>query len=274
MKRKPMSKVEVEERNRPVFCLLSFVLASFILLGCSRAPIERVEWPAMGTIAAVQTKGGGLSSEALDAVKAEFNRVNEHFNIHDPKAPIHEIAKCTDESIMSYDAVFPWFCYSTAFNLRDASEGAFNPRWRGPGTLDMGAIAKGFAVDLAADAVKACYGKADGNMPEMLIDLGGNLKAVKGDWTVGIKDGESFVLREGEACATSARYYRGDHIKDGRTGADVKNDVYSVTVIHPKSAMLADGLSTTLFILGREKGEEFLKKHYSDARAFWLHAGL
>ena len=166
--------------------------------------------------------------------------------------------------------VFPWDCYATALDLRDASGGAFNPRWRGPGTLDLGAIAKGFAVDLAADAVKKCYGETGGNIPEMLIDLGGNLKAVKGAWTVGVKDGESFVLHEGEACATSARYYRGDHIKDGRTGADVKNDVYSVTVIHPKSAMLADGLSTTLFILGREKGEEFLKKHYSDARAVWL----
>ena len=244
------------------------------LAGCGKAPIERIEWPVMGTVAAVQTKGGGLSSEALDAVKAEFNRVNEHFNIHDPKAPIHEIATETDDSIKSHDAAFPWACYSTAFNLRDASEGAFNPRWRGPGTLDLGAIAKGFAVDLATDAVKRCYGETGGNMPEMLIDLGGNLKAVKGDWTVGVKDGESFVLHEGEACATSARYHRGDHIKDGRTGKTVVNDVYSVTVIHPWSATLADGLSTTLFILGREKGEEFLKNKHSDARAFWLHAGL
>ena len=252
-------------------CALCLVLCALCaVVGCGKAPIERVEWPAMGTVAAVQTKGGCLSPEALDAVKAGFNRVNEHFNIHDPKAPIHKIAKETDDSIMSHDAAFPWACYSTAFNLRDASEGAFNPRWRGPETLDMGAIAKGFAVDLAADAVKECYEKAGENMPMMLIDLGGNLKAVKGAWTVGVKDGESFVLHEGEACATSARYYRGDHIKDGRTGETVVNDIYSVTVIHPKSAMLADGLSTTLFILGREKGEEFLKKHYSDARAVWL----
>ena len=55
---------------------------------------------------------------------------------------------------------------------------------------------------------------------------------------------------------------------------DVTNGVYSVTVIHPKSAMLADGLSTTLFILGREKGEEFLKNHYPEARAVWIDAGF
>ena len=34
--------------------------------------------------------------------------------------------------------------------------------------------------------------------------------------------------------------------------------------------MIADGLSTTLFILGREAGERFLKEHYPDARVFWI----
>ena len=262
--------MSVVHRTRSVLAARALAIAGLFLVGCGKTPIERVEWPVMGTIAAVQTKGGSLSTEVLDAVKTEFNRVNEHFNIHDPKAPIHGIAKETDELIRSRSMVFPWDCYATALDLRDASGGAFNPRWRGPGILDMGAIAKGFAVDLAADAVNECYGKAGGSTLEMLIDLGGNLKAVKGDWTVGIMDGESFVLHEGAACATSARYYRGDHIKDGRTGADVTNAVYSVTVIHPKSAMLADGLSTTLFILGREKGEEFLKKHYPEARVVWL----
>ena len=256
-------------------CALCLVLCALCaVVGCGKAPIERIEWPVMGTIAAVQTRGVCLSSEALGAVKTEFNRVNGHFNVHDPKAPIHGVAKESDELIRSRSMVFPWDCYATALDLRDASGGVFNPRWRGPETLDMGAIAKGFAVDLAADAVKACYGKADGNMPEMLIDLGGNLKAVKGDWTVGIKDGESFVLREGEACATSARYYRGDHIKDGRTGGDVTNAVYSVTVIHPKSAMLADGLSTVMFILGRAMGEAFGKEHYPEAKMVWIDAGL
>ena len=272
-----MRRLKNREKRSDLLCRILRILQVLLIVvvsGCGRPKVERVEWPVMGTIAAVQTKGGCLSPEALDAVKAGFNRVNEHFNIHDPKAPIHEIAKETDDSIMSHNAAFPWACYSAAFNLRDASEGAFNPRWRGPETLDMGAIAKGFAVDLAADMVKTCYGEAGGIMPEMLIDLGGNLKAVKGDWTVGIKDGKPFVLREGEACATSARYYRGGHIKDGRTGKTVVNDVYSVTAIHPWSATLADGLSTTLFILGREKGEEFLKKHYPEARAVWINAGL
>ena len=52
------------------------------------------------------------------------------------------------------------------------------------------------------------------------------------------------------------------------------NAVHSVTVVHPSSAMLADGLSTVMFIFGREKGEAFLKKHYPEAKAVWIDAGL
>ena len=230
------------------------------LAGCGRPNVERVEWPMMGTVAAVQFRGGPVDRDAVEAVRTAFEKTNAEFNAFDAQSEIRRTGNCTS---------FGRPCWDFAFRLRDETGGAFDPRWKGNGKLDFGAVAKGFAVDVAMEGVKALKPSAD-----VLIDLGGNLKAVKGDWTVGIKDGESFVLREGEACATSARYYRGSHIKDGRTGGDVTNAVYSVTVIHPKSAMLADGLSTTLFILGREKGEEFLKKHYPEARTVWIDAGL
>ena len=66
-------------------------------------------------------------------------------------------------------------------------------------------------------------------------------------------------LHEGEALATSATYYRGSHIYDGRTGLAVSNGVASVTVLC-RSAMWADGLSTTLFILGPEAGRAFVEE--------------
>ncbi|MBQ8125982.1 MAG: FAD:protein FMN transferase, partial [Kiritimatiellae bacterium] len=44
----------------------------------------------------------------------------------------------------------------------------------------------------------------------------------------------------------------------------------SVTVVHPASAMRADGLSTTLFLLGRAAGDAFLAAHDPDATALWL----
>ena len=68
------------------------------------------------------------------------------------------------------------------------------------------------------------------------------------------------TLRSGEALATSAEYFRGKHIYDGRTGRPVSNDVASVTVLC-ESAMMADGLSTTLFVLGHEEGKSFLEKN-------------
>ena len=235
-----------------VLCALCLVLAD----GCSRPTAERIEWPVMGTIAAVQFRGGPVDRDAVEAVRVAFERTNAEFSAFDAQSAIRRTGNCTE---------FGRPCWDFAFKLKALTGGAFDPRWQGADKLDFGAVAKGFAVDVAAERVKALTPSAD-----VLIDLGGNLKAVKGDWAVGIKDGEPFALHEGEACATSARYYRGDHIKDGRTGADVANAVYSITVVHPSSAMVADGLSTTLFILGREKGEAFLKDHYPVASALWL----
>ena len=62
---------------------------------------------------------------------------------------------------------------------------------------------------------------------------------------------------------------RGDHIRDARTGESVSNALHSVTVIHPTNTILADALSTALFILGPEKGTAFLLRHHPEARAIW-----
>ena len=236
------------------------VLLIVIFAGCGKPKVERVEWPVMGTIAAVQFRGGPVNGVAVERMRDAFAAVNGEFSAFDAQSTIRRFGRCSE---------FGKPCWDFALKLKGLSDGAFDPLWRGNGKLDFGAVAKGFAVDVAAERVGALALSTD-----VLIDLGGNLKAVKGDWSVGIKGGGSFVLREGETCATSARYYRGNHIKDGRTGADVTNGVYSVTVIHPSNAMIADGLSTVLFIFGREKGETFLKKHYPEARAVWIDARL
>lgn len=221
----------------------------------------------MGTVAAVQMRGGTDASLASARASARtlFDKVEKLLNAHTADSEISKLAGRSDADILASCDELVRPCYAAAFALMKQTDGAFNPRWRGPGTFDLGAIAKGFAVDLAVRSVADETTSGD-----FLVDLGGNLKAVRGDWTVGVQDGGSFVLREGEACATSARYFRGNHIKDGRTGGDVSNAVHSVTVIHPTSATLADGLSTVLFILGREKGEDFVKRHYPDVRMIWL----
>ena len=249
------SEKGIEMKTAVRFCAIALALA-----GCGPTPVERTEWLQMGTVAAVQTRGP-LAPELVAAVRASLSSVESLLNAHDSASELSRLAASTDAEILARCTPSVRPCYESAFALARETDGAFSPRWRGPGTLDLGAIAKGFALDEAARRLA----------PEVptLLDLGGNLKACKGDWTVGVKDGESFILREGEACATSALYYRGDHIRDARTGESVSNALHSVTVIHPTSAMLADALSTALFILGPEKGTAFLLRHHPEARAIW-----
>jgi len=243
-----------------VLCLLSFVL---LFAGC-REPVERVEWTTMGTVAAVQMRGANPEqiSKTVAEVKAVFAEVEKLLNSHDPNSELSRLASLPEAEILEKCNPLVKPCYETAFDLMRKSDGAFNPRWRGTNTLDLGAIAKGFAVDCVPQ---------DCNGPDLLVDLGGTLFAVRGTWRTGIAGSDSVCsLTEGCAVATSAEYYRGKHIHDGRTGLAVSNNVRSVTVFAGGSAMDADGLSTTLFVLGRDAGERFLKRHYPLARAHWI----
>lgn len=148
--------------------------------------------------------------------------------------------------------------------------------------LDLGAIAKGYAVDVAFDKL------IQAGHTNMLIDLGGNLRAIgeaapgRGGWRTGIRDPfnegicvAQFLMTNGQAVATSGNYerfveirgVRYAHIMDARTGKPVIG-MAGVTVIAP-TAMLADVLSTTLFVLGPEKGLELLK-NYPSCEAIWI----
>ena len=243
------------------FVKLACLAATVVSLGCGRKPAEHVEWTTMGTVASFLCRDAdGLGR--VTEVMAAFKDVETLLNAHDPDSELSRLAAFPEEEILARcdERVRP--CYEMAFRLMRESEGAFNPRWRGPASLDLGGIAKGFALDLAAERIGA---------QDAMIDLGGNLKACGGEWKVGVYGEADSRLRlePHQACATSAEYARGKHIYDGRTGLAVTNDVYSVTVVHPDSAMLADGLSTILFIFGREEGEEFLRKHHPEAWAIW-----
>ena len=230
------------------------LLLALAAAGCSRSGgVERLEWMAMGTVAAVQVRAGVSSQEAGAAFASAqdvFRRVESEFSRFDTNSVLRRTGRVTD---------FGRPCWEAAFALREASGGAFDPEWRGRGDFDFGAIAKGFAVDMAAaDAARK------GGASDLLIDLGGNVKAVRGTWQTGVRspsgDGAVAVvaLRPGEALATSAEYFRGRHVYDGRTGRPVSNEVASVTVLCG-SAMWADGLSTTLFVLGADEGRRFLR---------------
>jgi FAD:protein FMN transferase len=126
---------------------------------------------------------------------------------------------------------------------------------RRPLTLDLGAVAKGLAVDAAARELRSFH--------DFAIDAGGDLYLggcnPRGEpWSAGVRHplvrGElvdRFRVSDRAVC-TSGAYERGQHILDPRSGA-AANGVASATVIAP-SAMLADALATAAYVLEPEEG--------------------
>ena len=140
-----------------------------------------------------------------------------------------------------------------------------------PLTLDLGAVAKGFAVDLAARELRAQWGFAN-----FAIDAGGDLylagcRADNAWWSVGIRNPRmddhilDTVRVSDAAVCTSGDYERrsprdgSSHILDARTHGP-RGDVASVTVIAP-TAIIADALATAAFALGPNDGLALLERH-------------
>jgi thiamine biosynthesis lipoprotein len=255
------------------------LIALLLVSGCGSHVSDSPQWITMGTVAKVSFKHDTALQRFTGVSPLDKRIVNEVQNIYTTVENRLSIWN-KDSEISNYTSIENVssemrHCYETAFNLQKVSGNAFNPFWRGKGNgPDLGGIAKGFAVDLAAEKVCEHIDKFNIKSSGILLDLGGNLKVVSGEWRTGIRNPygemESILLTNGMACATSGEYERGKHIYDGRTGRAVSNNLISVTVVHPFSAMIADGLSTTLFVLGKDDGEIFLKQHYPEAKAYWL----
>ncbi len=130
--------------------------------------------------------------------------------------------------------------------------------------IGVGAVAKGYGVDRAADVLAAR------GVTRFVVDGGGDLRVegrdVDGPWTVRIahpRDTDR-VLRtislDRGAIVTSGdylRYFERDgiryhHILDPSTGQPARRSV-AVTVVAP-TAMEADALATGLFVMGPDRG--------------------
>ena len=139
--------------------------------------------------------------------------------------------------------------------------------------IDLGAAAKGYAGDLLA------YNVRDNHISSALLDLGqSTIVAVGGKpdgspWRIGVQDpgGDGYfavIELTDMAMGTSGgyqRYFEEDgvtywHILDPETAAPARSGLTSVTVVSP-SALVCDGLSTALFVMGLEEGARFWRDH-------------
>ena len=135
--------------------------------------------------------------------------------------------------------------------------------------VDLGAVAKGFAAG-RADAVLREQG-----VTSALLDLGGNVTTIGSKldgsaWQVAVKDPQNtsealcVLSLEDQTASTSGGYERYfeengqtyHHIIDPETGYPAGSGLLSVTVIS-SDPMLADALSTTLFVAGPEEALDF-----------------
>ena len=135
--------------------------------------------------------------------------------------------------------------------------------------LDLGAVAKGYAGQRCADALED-QGVA------AILTLGGNVQTVGRkpdgtDWQVGIADPDApetslavLQLRGTNSIVTSGGYQRYftengqryHHILDPATGRPADSGLASVTIV-AKDGLLADALSTALFVMGLDEAAAF-----------------
>ncbi len=144
-------------------------------------------------------------------------------------------------------------------------------RFSSPGMkLDFGAIAKGCAVDRMAAVLRQNGVKA------ALINAGGNILTIgrkpdNTEWVIGVRHprGEQTILVKplpNVAVATSGDYerffvkdgVRYHHIIDSRTGQPARKCI--AATVWTDTAIGADALSTTMFLLGPEEGVKLARK--------------
>ncbi|OUR62539.1 FAD:protein FMN transferase ApbE [Colwellia sp. 39_35_sub15_T18] len=144
--------------------------------------------------------------------------------------------------------------------------------------IDLSTTAKGYGVDMVAELIEV------NGIGNYIVEIGGEmrLKGFKDTgelWAIAIEKPildpsgvqraiHEVVIPKDNAVATSGDYriyfeadgQRFSHIIDPATGKPINHHLVSVTVITP-SSMTADGLSTTLMVMGAEQGMEFAQQH-------------
>ena len=139
--------------------------------------------------------------------------------------------------------------------------------------LDLGAIAKGYI----ADQIKTVM--LDSGIKSGIISLGGNILTIGEKptglaWAIGVRNPEieesvtelgiltlkdvsivSSGVYERYFTANNQRYH---HIINPFTGYPEQNDIMSITIVSDRSVD-GDSLSTTTFLMGLEKGYEYIQ---------------
>jgi len=150
------------------------------------------------------------------------------------------------------------------------------------GSLDFGGIVKGYALDKIKEIL------TKNNVREAIVNLGGNI-LVFGNrkFKIGVKNPREdgiihvFEIDGNNTVATSGDYEnyfiengkRYHHIINPENGKPAESGLIEVSVVS-RSGIMGDGLSTTLFVLGKEKGKVLIKYYFPDVNVLFVDEKL
>lgn len=150
-------------------------------------------------------------------------------------------------------------------------------------TLDLSAIAKGYAVDVLSSYLLSL------GLFDHMVDIGGEVycsgENKNGDWSIGIQYPDEYIYNSSidvislsdKAVATSGNYRNKiviegvpyTHIINPKTGYPITHDIISATVI-ADNCMTADAYATALMVMEKEQGKEFIEsKDNTEAVIFY-----
>ena len=203
----------------------------------------------------LSTMTDGAFDIAIYPVMQEWGFPTKDFKVPDD-ATLKELLKLADVSKIDYDNK------SREISFEDAGM-----------EIDLGGIAKGYTSSRIMDIFK------EYDVDSGLVNLGGNVQTYRtktdgSKWRVAVQSPEDesqyigVVDVSDKAVITSGgyeRYFEQDgkiyhHIIDPATGYPAESGLKSVTIVSDDGT-LADGLSTSLFIMGKDKACEFWKAH-------------
>lgn len=184
----------------------------------------------------------------------EWGFTSENYHIPE-KSQIQKLLKNVDTAKLEYDKT------KQLLSLPEGIE------------IDLGGIAKGYTSSRIMEIFKK-YDILSG-----MVSLGGNVQVYKSKvdgspFKVAIEspddqgDYVGVLQVKDQAVITSGgyeRYFEKDgqtwhHILDPKTGYPARSGLTSVTIVS-EDGMKADGLSTSLFVMGKEKALSYWKKH-------------
>lgn len=218
---------------------------------------EDVEYLLTRSLELYQDTKGKFDIAIYPVMKA-WGFTDENYRVPSD-AEIGELLKLTDASQIQYDGDE----HSVGFQMEGMQ-------------IDFGGIAKGYTSSRVMDIYREC------GIESGLVNLGGNVQVLGAktdgsEWRIAIQSPEDeneylgVLSTEDRAVITSGgyeRYFEQDdttyhHIIDPATGRPADNGLVSVTIVSADGT-LADGLSTSLFIMGKDEAIEYWRAHSSE----------